>query len=746
MNLTTPTVSTTQKDILSRLLATEDIVVEHSKTAATAMFDVKNRVLVLPIWKDMDNRLYDMFVGHEVGHALFTPCEDASGRSLPQILSEIAGPGGNEQLVMGLMNVVEDARIERKMKIKFPGLRRDFAAGYQDLHKNRDFFELKNEDIDEMSFGDRINLHYKIGDQVEISFTDEERKTLDTIDASESFEDVLDIVQSLYDSHANESLTSDKAGSMECGFDDEQEEGQEDENSVRVGESQTDGSDSTDDEQSDGDASGDDSEDSGASADDDTDDGSSADSTESDETASDGNEPMDSCTGLSTVDAADKNMQQFRDTATYGNKYFRLGEFDAKQWIVPVDITYKSLSCEKENEIKQLLDRKVAKGANLLAKQFEMKKAADEHQRTSIAKTGIIDTVKMCNYKFSDDIFLRNATIASGKNHGLVCFIDWSGSMCGDLSATIEQLYLLATFCKKVNIPFDFYAFSSITPWDNTYAGRRYGEDKEVQLMECPINQPEFDEQHDWDDPLRDRQPSTDLCLYHLVSSDFKARVYTDCMKKLALIAQSYSDGYGCYGRTFDSCEIKFPPHLQLGGTPLDDTIVLARNIVNEFRTKHALQVVHGVFLTDGDSHGGCLRGATHMHEGRKTYNLKDNSYYANTAPLLEWFRATTGAKAIGIFLTNKNKEMLRNGKIAYIDQKQFTKQFKKEKFINCGEARGYTEYFILKSDTTVDQGSFDEVDANISTTKLRTAFSKSQTGCITSRTVLNRIADLIAN
>jgi len=43
------------------------------KQVKTAMFDVKNRVLVLPVWKDMPNHLYDLLVGHEVGHALFTP-------------------------------------------------------------------------------------------------------------------------------------------------------------------------------------------------------------------------------------------------------------------------------------------------------------------------------------------------------------------------------------------------------------------------------------------------------------------------------------------------------------------------------------------------------------------------------------------------------------------------------------------------------------------------------------------------
>ena len=32
--------------------------------------------LILPLWEKASNDVYDMLVGHEVGHALFTPDED----------------------------------------------------------------------------------------------------------------------------------------------------------------------------------------------------------------------------------------------------------------------------------------------------------------------------------------------------------------------------------------------------------------------------------------------------------------------------------------------------------------------------------------------------------------------------------------------------------------------------------------------------------------------------------------------
>ena len=752
MNQTPTLVSKTQKDILSRLLATEDIIVEHSKIAPTAMFDVKNRILILPMWKEMSTRLYDMLVGHEVGHALFTPMHDASGRDLPVIIKDIAGNAGDEAFVKGLLNVVEDARIERKMKLKFPGMRRDFVVGYEDLHCNRDFFGLENTDISTLGLGDRINLHYKIGDQISIPFTAEERKILVTIDATESFDDVIDVVGDLYDTinEEQQQLQSTDAEDADATFSDNHENGElgdsdvqvgaggaNDESGDEAGNSGQSDSDPSDDDSSDENVSGDDSGDCGDSMDDDTDDGSSA---ESDDQNGGGDDTGASLgCGLSTVDAAEKAMEALREDDRYvrDNTYVEFADYDASDWIISHEGTYKGLVSPDVAQLKQQLDRKVAKGANLLAKQFDMKKAADAHKRTVISKTGVLDTVKMVNYKFSDDIFRQNATVTEDKNHGLVCFIDWSGSMHNDMAATMEQLYLLATFCKKANIPFDFYAFSSQTPWktndDPTYSYNRIEPENRLTMPAGPAG-------NDGGDAPNKIRPSASMCLYHLVSSSMTNKIFNTCMGHLASIHAHYDSM---------QWDIKMPSQLHLGGTPLDDCIVLARDIVNEFRRKHGLQIVHGIFLTDGDSHGGCVSSSTHIRENRKNYETKDaksSRYYGNsTKKLLEWFRATTDAKAIGIFLTSTATVAMRNAGVKWSEEKATKKLFLKNKFIAPGAKHGYSEYFILKSDTKVETGSFDDMDSDMSTTKLKSAFIKSQSQSITSRTVLNRIADLIA-
>ena len=99
-----------QKDLLAKLLATEDVTVMHAN-AKTASFDVKNRVLTLPVWNDMTNETYDHLTGHEVGHALYTPFEGWE----KELKKKDKGPG-----FKSFLNVVEDARIEKLVKRRYP--------------------------------------------------------------------------------------------------------------------------------------------------------------------------------------------------------------------------------------------------------------------------------------------------------------------------------------------------------------------------------------------------------------------------------------------------------------------------------------------------------------------------------------------------------------------------------------------------------------------------------------------------
>ena len=177
---------TNTKSLLAKLLASENLTVEHGNYP-TASMDVKNRVLRLPIWKEMSGSLYDLMVLHEVGHALYTP-EDGWHAS--------ASKKGNGY--KSFLNVVEDARIERKIKDKYPGGRRSFTEGYLDLIK-KDFFGLRGVDLEELNLIDKINLYFKGGTAHDISFSDEELEFVEKVSKTLTWEDVVRVTDELYE-------------------------------------------------------------------------------------------------------------------------------------------------------------------------------------------------------------------------------------------------------------------------------------------------------------------------------------------------------------------------------------------------------------------------------------------------------------------------------------------------------------------------------------------------------------------
>ena len=172
------------KETLAKLLATENLIVEHRKVS-TAFFNVEKRVLTLPMWEKASPLVYDLLVGHEVGHALYTPNVDWKK--------------GDYLLVpASFVNVVEDARIEKLMKRRYPGLCKTFYNGYQELNDD-DFFMLEDEDMSSMSFIDRLNLYYKIGAYHMIEFSSEEQPFVKRTGNVETWEEVLELSKDIYD-------------------------------------------------------------------------------------------------------------------------------------------------------------------------------------------------------------------------------------------------------------------------------------------------------------------------------------------------------------------------------------------------------------------------------------------------------------------------------------------------------------------------------------------------------------------
>ena len=182
---------TYRKDILAKLLAKENIFIRHDVNAPTASFDIKNRVLSLPVLVDMSTDIYDLMVGHEVGHALWTLLEDwESAISVEEV---------NKQI----LNIVEDARIEKKIKRMYPGITKSFISGYRNLY-NREFFGTTP--LWELSVIDKINLHFKMGATFGVPFNKDEEEAVTLVDGVETFGDAVRVTKILQQMYVNQQL------------------------------------------------------------------------------------------------------------------------------------------------------------------------------------------------------------------------------------------------------------------------------------------------------------------------------------------------------------------------------------------------------------------------------------------------------------------------------------------------------------------------------------------------------------
>ena len=175
------------KSLLAKLMASEDLHVEYSSNAATASFDTENRVLTVPVFKEeMSVDATDLMLGHEVGHALFTPQGE---------IHEVMKKGN---LYKGFVNIVEDARIEKMIQSKFPGLRPIFKDAYNEL-MDKNFFGTAGADISSYNFIDRLNLHFKAGIRAGVEFNEEEMTYVKRMENLRTWDEVITLSDDLYE-------------------------------------------------------------------------------------------------------------------------------------------------------------------------------------------------------------------------------------------------------------------------------------------------------------------------------------------------------------------------------------------------------------------------------------------------------------------------------------------------------------------------------------------------------------------
>ena len=736
------------KGQLAKLLATEDLIIENRKVS-TASFDVGRRVLTLPMWEKASGTVDDLLVGHEVGHALYTPADNwtVDYPDVPQ----------------SYVNVLEDVRIEKFMKQKYPGLSKTFYNGYSQL-ADQDFFELSQHDLEDMGLADRINIHYKIGNFEDVSFDKDEQSFVDKAFKTETFQDVLELAQELYEfiKHQEEMMTKlddleftmGELGGSGMGF--------------PLSPSDMD-SDDEEDLETDGE-------------------GGQPQSSQKEPSKEELMEELDAASDQITGGVHGGNIDAVTDKALQDNlenlnkenansyyepeyvelpilnldnlvaKNIDVHNYLSEYWIRSQKHFDKESSSSKnifesvDNDYR-LFRRSAQKEVNFLVKEFECRKSADAYARATVSKTGILDCTKLHSYKYNEDLFKKITTLPDGKNHGLIFVLDWSGSMSTVLMDTIKQLYNLIWFCKKVQIPFQVFAFtnewSHYNEWDDDFSHSW----RNSQSM--PPHHEEAD---------RRVKIESQFSMVEFLTSDCKK---SDLEKQLLSIWR-LATSLAAYYRWNPDVFYQAPRRLGLSGTPLNEALVSLNQIIPEFKKATGVQKVQCVTLTDGEAHPlqynklftfkdeerdymgtrSLMNGSVFIRDtsNGKTYSCKSNSHEITSALLNQLRGRFPDVNFIGIRVMDGRdaNSFIRRYMDWDFDKVQHIQAgWKKNKSLKLVDV-GYHAYFGLSSHALGNDTEFT-VKEDATKSQIKSAFKKSLSAKKMNKKVLSQFMDFIA-
>ena len=695
------------KSQLAKLLATENLVVEH-KNVETACFNVHTRVLTLPMWDKAGNEIYDMLVAHEVGHALYTPDRDW--------LKEIKIP---PQFV----NVVEDVRIEKMMKRRYAGISKTFYKGYNIL-ADEDFFGVECEDVSKMNLADRVNLHFKIGNFVDISFGEYvEMSIVRMIKGCEDFDDVLIAAQALY-KYCEEQMNTETKTDMDS------LESQSSDSEQDSDQTQEDGDNDSQEQQV-----SDDTESYGGTA-------------EDQQQIPKGGETNSGPT-VDTMDSLEDAIKKLASIDGIENVYIELPKVDLDDIIVPNGEIHERCDELWDNPHDPYLfdyvdgefmkfKKSAQKEVNYLIKEFECRKSANSYARATTSRTGVLDCSKLHTYKYNEDLFKKVTTLADGKDHGLIFIIDWSGSMGHVMMDTMKQLFNLVWFCKKVSIPFEVYAFTNEYPLvsdDGEQLFRKRPYEKKDGLM----------------------QVGEQFSLMNILSHKVNSKILEKQLKNMFRLAQ-----YITFGGRYP-----MPVGMGLSGTPLNETMIALHQIIPQFKKNTKVQKVQCVVLTDGEGYGltyhreiqrpweyepfiglGRIGDNCYLRDRKtgKTYSL-DSMWDDYTDILIQNLRDNfTDTNFIGIRVLESRDSNRFISRYTYNEHELRNKiqnQWKKQRSFAIKNS-GYHSYIALSATTLASESEFD-VSEDASKTQIKKSFMKSLKNKKMNKKILNEFVGLIA-
>ena len=743
------------KSNLAKLLATENITIQHNNVK-TASFDVKNRVLTLPIFKQKSGDVYDMLIAHECAHALWTPYEEWEGITDKELRSYV--------------NVIEDTRIDKLIQNKYPGVVRNYENGFDILEK-QNFFGISGKDINkDFMIIDKINLRSKSLNRLPFIFAPKDNDWLAKVDAVKTFDDVLTLAKEMLDWQKEQVEQMKKLPD----FDNisviknyelnEDEDELEDSDGGQGDNSEADQNNDDADEKNDfnnfGDQKADDEKDTNQSGE------SSKGKEEKEESKGEpdsyakgaGGDPKPKILKSITDDSFTQKTESLLDDSNKGYRYGKIPQpnlkdgalISFKTWLK--DMADYRIKERKYNDIAKYdvyLDKEYKKFMNenkktvmYLVKEFEMKKSAAAYKRASQDKTGIIDPLKLPSYKYSDDIFKKLTIIPDGKNHGMMMLLDWSGSMSDVLFNTVKQLINLVEFCRKVNIPYEVYFFTS---------ERGYDRDN----MKCfTQNQGEY--------------VFEDFSLVNCLSHRMNKKQADLALKMMFHMGMYFDNRYVSRRNSFEDHETYeaqsnnwgIPSKYYLGNTPLNESLIYLNKLIPMYKKKYDIEKLTFITLTDGSGNyprGNIVGESEKDWEKTEVFNLDGNKFTSKsniTENLLNHIKKSHGANVIGFYIVKRVRrwdiEKYIKNYTDYSDKiakyNAMRKQMTKDKAIAV-DAEGYHKFFILDG-KKLDIQNFDMNQEEVkkgTASELKRIFGKSMQNRLVSRVVLNKFIQEVA-
>ena len=759
------------KSTLVKLLAEEDLQVTYKKVP-TAHFDVNAREIVLPIWKDKSESVMDMMSLHEVGHALWTPLD-------------LIEKGQKQKVKHSFLNVLEDVRIEKMIQEKYLGSKKIFKKAYDELLK-KDFFGINEKDLSKLNLIDKINMHYK--HVPNIPFEDNELEWVEKANQTKTADDVLNLAIELQEwMYSQEKDKTDEMFDIDLPFNQNENGDMENQDEKNSSNMESDDTEETEDESEDGDST------SGSGSD-------RNDNQKENESSlnklKDGGEDFDGIESVTDSNYTKNQYQAASDEDIKETEILNIPKININEAIVDYkeinkDLTdfykEKSQGSESNKKYMEWVVKTLKKFENeqkpvisYMVKEFEMRKAADLYKRASISKTGSLNMDKLHSYSYNEDIFLKMTNLPGATNHGLVMFVDWSGSMSDNFHNTLKQTLNLVWFCKRVNIPFEVYGFTN-----------QYNHGETTTINEKAQT------------PRQNDLVVNDCTLLNLLSSRANKNEFQESLINFWAISNYWCDRMNYGG--IDVGEnmvypIYIPSSYNLGSTPLNHSIVYAMDLLPKFKKDYGLQRVHTVFLTDGASNSiqnsyqwGKMKDydrltdevvyngefiPTYFDKGltditvidpvtNKKYSVKEKKdrysysrfgYDAQTNILVEFLKARVpGMNVVNFFIAGRNRKgTVSKNDIEYIfglsswdeheEIKKIQKFIRKHNYAIC-KTSAWDEMYVLPGGEKLDISSDDmsEVQPGAKKTELKKAFGKMSSGKRNSRPVLNKFVGMIA-